>query len=101
MICFEILQNQIITYSNLNNLIEFNGVNNQMMCNLNKNIQHKKLNIPNDLNLLNYLKTKCLISNGFSPNTNYSTEKSNSNLGTCDNHYTEDSPGDKLGSKSK
>lgn len=96
----EILQNQILNNSNLNNLIEFNGGNNQTMCNLDKNFQQMKSNI-NDPNIVNYLKTKCLLSNGFSPKTNYSTEASNSNLGIFDNDYLEDSPGDKLGSKSK
>jgi hypothetical protein len=96
----EILQNQIFNNSNFNNLLEFNGLNNQLMSNLNKNMQHKKIEIPYDPNLLNYLKIKCLNSNGFSPNTNFSTEGSNSNLGINQNYYT-DSLGDKLGNKSK
>jgi len=96
----EILQNQIFNNSNFNNFLQFNGLNNQLISNLNKNIQNKKTQIPFDSNVLNYLKIKCFNSNGLSQKTNFSSERSDSNLGINENYY-KDSLGDKLGNKSK
>jgi hypothetical protein len=96
----EILQNQIFNNSNFNNFLQFNGLNNQLFSNLNKNIENKKTQIPFDPVLLNYLKIKCFNSNGFSQKTNFSSERSNSNVGINENYY-KDSLGDKLGNKSK